>query len=238
MNNNLDENKILILNADDLNVSTTLTGLCAMNVAATYKKPVMLGRISPDGYLKGSIRGRGESELKDFKAFLLKSGLMDYVEGHGNAAGFSIKVSNIDKLTAYANEKLKDINFNEGYYEADFVVQGNCSYLGDMITDLERGRALWGQQNDEPIIIVKDITINVGDIQIIGSYKDTLKFTFNGITYVKFKAKALIDELFLQTGKINITVAGRGNLNTFAGKTTPQILLSEIEIKECSEYDF
>jgi single-stranded-DNA-specific exonuclease len=238
MNNSLDENKILILNADDLNVSTTLTGLCAMNVAAAYKKPVMLGRISPDGYLKGSIRGREGSELKDLRSFLLGSGLMDYVEGHANAAGFSIKESNVDKLTAYANEKLKDINFNEGFYEADFVVQGNCSYLTDMIIDLERGRALWGQQNDEPVIIVKDITINVSDIQVIGSYKDTLKFTFNGVTYIKFKAKALIEELFLQSGKINITVAGKSNLNSFGGKTTPQILLSEIEVKECSAYDF
>lgn len=238
MNNSLDENKILILNADDLNVSTTLTGLCAMNVAAAYKKPVMLGRISPDGYLKGSIRGREGSELKDLRGFLLESGLMDYVEGHANAAGFSIKESNVDKLIAYANEKLKDINFNEGFYEADFVVQGNCSYLTDMIIDLEKGRALWGQQNDEPVIIVKDITINVSDIQVIGSYKDTLKFTFNGVTYIKFKAKALIEELFLQSGKINITVAGRSNLNSFAGKTTPQILLSEIEVKECSVYDF
>ena len=238
MNNSLDENKILILNADDLNVSTTLTGLCAMNVAAAYKKPVMLGRISPDGYLKGSIRGREGSELKDLRSFLLGSGLMDYVEGHANAAGFSIKESNVDKLTAYANEKLKDINFNEGFYEADFVVQGNCSYLTDMIIDLERGRALWGQQNDEPVIIVKDITINVSDIQVIGSYKDTLKFTFNGVTYIKFKAKALIEELFLQSGKINITVAGRSNLNSFGGKTTPQIFLSEIEVKECSAYDF
>ena len=238
MNNSLDENKILILNADDLNVSTTLTGLCAMNVAAAYKKPVMLGRISPDGYLKGSIRGREGSELKDLRGFLLESGLMDYVEGHANAAGFSIKESNVDKLTAYANEKLKDINFNEGFYEADFVVQGNCSYLTDMIIDLEKGRSLWGQQNDEPVIIVKDITINVSDIQTIGSYKDTLKFTFNGVTYIKFKAKALIEELFLQSGKINITVAGRSNLNSFGGKTTPQIFLSEIEVKECSAYDF
>ena len=163
---------------------------------------------------------------------------MDYVEGHGNAAGFSIKQSNVDKLTAYANEKLKDINFNEGYYEADFVVQGNCSYLADMITDLERGRSLWGQQNDEPIIIVKDITLDVKDVQAIGSYKDTLKFTFNGITYVKFKAKALLDELFLKSGKINITIAGRGNINNWGGKSTPQILLDEMEIKECSEEDF
>lgn len=237
-NDCLDENKILILNADDLDVSTTLTGLCAMNVAASHKKPVMLGRLSPDGYLKGSIRGREESELKDFRAFLLESGLMDYVEGHGNAAGFSIKKSNISKLIDYANEKLAHVNFNEGFYEADFVVSGNCSYLGELITDLERGRELWGQGNVEPVIIVENITIDTKDIQVIGTYKDTLKFSFNGITYVKFKAKSLIEDLFLQSGKLNITVAGRGNINTWGGKATPQILLDEIEVKESSANDF
>lgn len=79
--NCLEDNKILVLNADDLDVTNTLTGLCAMGVAAEHKKPVMLGRISPDGYLKGSIRGRESSELKDFRSLLLKSGLMEYVEG-------------------------------------------------------------------------------------------------------------------------------------------------------------
>lgn len=80
-NNCLDENKILILNADELSVSNNLTGLIAMGIAAKYKKPTMLGRISPDGYLKGSIRGREESELKDFKGFLKDSNYMDFVEG-------------------------------------------------------------------------------------------------------------------------------------------------------------
>lgn len=81
MNDCLDENKILILNADDLDISNTLTGLCAMGVAAKYKKPVLLGRIGNDGYLKGSMRGQNDSELKDFREFLLNSNYMDYVEG-------------------------------------------------------------------------------------------------------------------------------------------------------------
>lgn len=80
--NCLDDNKILILNADELDVPTTLTGLCAMEVAAKYKKPVILGRTTKDGkLLRGSIRGRDDSELKDFRQFLLDSNLMKYVEG-------------------------------------------------------------------------------------------------------------------------------------------------------------
>lgn len=238
INDCLENNKILILNADDLNVSNTLTGLCAMGVAAEHKKPVMLGRISPDGYLKGSIRGREESELKDFKAFLNSSGLMDYVEGHANAAGFSIKASDIDKLTQYANKELANINFNEGFYEADFVVKGNCSYLNDMIKDLDRGRGLYGQGNDEPIIVVEDITIDPNSIQVIGKNNDTVRFSFNGITYIKFKAKDLIADIKQYSKKINIVAAGRASMNHWGGMSKPQILLDEIEIKESSEFDF
>lgn len=80
--NCLDENKILILNADELDTPTTLTGLCAMGVAAKYKKPVMLGRITPDGKtMKGSIRNKDGGALRNLKTFLLNSGLMEYVEG-------------------------------------------------------------------------------------------------------------------------------------------------------------
>lgn len=81
MENDLDENKILLLDADDLDTPSTLTGLCAMRIVSTHKKPVMLGRINSEGVMKGSIRGMGSSKLKDFRQFLLDSGLMEYVQG-------------------------------------------------------------------------------------------------------------------------------------------------------------
>ena len=238
-NNCLDDNKILILNADELDVSNTLTGLCAMGVAAKYKKPVLLGRTSPDGlYLKGSGRGQGDSELKDFRQFLLNSKLIDFAEGHSNAFGHSIKIKDIPKLYEYANKELANINFNEGFYEADFIVNGNCSYLKDMILDLCQGKDFYGQNCAEPIIISKNIVIDTKNIQYIGTNKDTLKFTFNDITYIKFKAKDLIEEISNYNGKISITVAGRSNINEWGGRITAQIFIDEMEIKEISSYDF
>lgn len=239
MNYCLDDNKILILNADDLNVSTNLTGLIAMGIAAKYKKPTLLGRISPDGFLKGSIRGREESELKDFKGFLKESGLTDMVEGHANAAGFSLKNCNVSKLYDYANEKLKDVDFNEGYYEADFVVPGNYSDLTGLVTDIGSHSDLWGQQNKEPVIIVENITIPKSSIQKIGSKKDTVKFVFNDMTYMIFKAQDIIDQIDSFNGDtLNITCAGRANINKWGGRETPQIYIDEIELKESSIYDF
>lgn len=239
MNDCLDENKILILNADDLNVSTNLTGLIAMGISAKYKKPTLLGRISPDGYLKGSIRGREESELKDFKSFLKDSDYMDFVEGHANAAGFSLKNNNVSKLYDYANEKLKDVNFNEGYYDADFIISGNYSDITNLVMDLGSNTSLWGQQNKEPVIIIENITIPKNQIQYIGSKKDTIKFVFNGMTYMIFKAQDIIDEINVFDNDIlNITCAGRANINKWGGRIVPQIYVDEIELKESSIYDF
>lgn len=237
-NDCLDENKILILNADDLDVSTNLTGLIAMGIAAKYKKPTLLGRISPDGYLKGSIRGREDSELKDFKSFLKDSSYMDFVEGHANAAGFSLKNSDVEKLYEYANKNLADINFNEGFYEADFIVQGNYSDITGLVIDLGNHPDYWGQGNKEPVIVVENITISKNTINIIGAKKDTVKFLFNGMTYMIFKAGKLIDQLSSYGDSLNITCVGRANLNKWGGRITPQIYVDEVEIKETTKYDF
>ena len=152
---------------------------------------------------------------------------------------FSIKESDIDRLCSYANDKLKDIDFNEGFYEADFVVQGNYSEITNLVMDIGSQSKLWGQTNDEPVIIIENITIPKAQIQMIGSKKDTVKFVFNGMTYMIFKAQDIIDKIFETTGDtLNITCAGRANINTWGNKTTPQIYIDEIEIKESSIYDF
>lgn len=238
-NDCLDDNKILILNADDIDVSNTLTGLCAMGVAAKYKKPVLLGRTTPDGlYLKGSGRGRNGSELKDFRQFLLDSNLIDFAEGHSQAFGHSIKISNISKLYDYANKELANINFNEGFYEADFIVNGNCSYLNEMIFDLWKGRNIYGQNCPEPIIITQNLTIRPDNIKIIGAYKDTVKITFNNTTFMKFKAKELIEQLQNYPGGFIATIVGRPSVNSWNGIETPQILIEDIEINKIDNNTF
>lgn len=239
-NDCLDSNKILILNADDLNVSTTLTGLIAMGIAAKYKKPTIIGRTSPDGYLKGSMRGQEGSALKDFRTFLLDSGYPEFVEGHDNASGVSIKISDIDKLYEYANIKLADVDFNEGFYEVDFILNANYSKMTDLIIDLGSNTKLWGQGNQEPLLAIENLTIPKSSMQIIGSKKDTIKFVFNGISYMIFKAEKVIEQLnkFDKDDALTITCIGRPNLNHWGNRITPQIYINDIEIKKNSLYDF
>lgn len=233
MNNCLDENKILILNADELNIPTTLTGLCAMGVAAKYKKPVLLGRLTSDGkLLRGSIRNKDGSPLKNLKDFLMGSGQMEYVEGHQEAAGFSMASCNIDKLTEYANTVLQDVDFSEGSYDVDFIVRNNSLDLKELITDLCRGAKYWGQGNPEAMIAVENIVLDKHLIQAIGANSDTMRFSYNGIVYIKFRAKDILDKLNEHGNKLLINVVGKGQLNHWGGSTTPQIVIEDIEFKD------
>lgn len=157
---------------------------------------------------------------------------------HSNAAGAGIKLHSVDKLYEYANKKLADVNFNEGVYEADFVLNGNTSYLAELIKDLNKGKSLYGQGCPEPVLVVENIALPPNGYSIIGKNRDTLRFEFNKITYVKFKASELIEQLEKTKGGLNITVIGRGNINTWGGYNKPQILIDDIEVEETSLYTF
>ena len=157
---------------------------------------------------------------------------------HANAHGVTIKSSNVDKLISYANKKLADINFNEGFYEVDFLVNGNCSYLDQMIEELAAGNEYWGQGNPEILIAVENISLDSSAIQFKGEDKTTVAFTFNGIEYIKFKDAKLADYLRQFEGKINLSVVGTPQINEWCGRTTKQIQIKEIEIKETNEFDF
>lgn len=233
--NCLDDNKILILNADDLDTPNTLTGLIAMGVSAKYKKPVLLGRINNNGDFKGSIRGRGETELKDFRQLLLDSDLMEYVEGHANAAGFSLKEKNIDRLYQYANEKLKNIDFHQGIYEIDFRLNGNSPYLRELIFEIDKYMNIFGQGNDEPMILVESIPTQ--NFRLVGADKNTVNIGFNGIKYVKFKDDDLANAL-KSNSKSTINIIGRASINEWNGNRTPQIMITDWEFCDDKLNDF
>ena len=85
------ENRILFVRMDDYDdYPSEVTGLCAMKLAAKYKRPTILARLNDEGYDRGSIRNVAYCELTDLKKFLNDSGYFECVQGHANSAGASI----------------------------------------------------------------------------------------------------------------------------------------------------
>lgn len=110
--------------------------------------------------------------------------------------------------------------------------------LTNLIFEISNENRLWGQGNPQPMIVSENIIISAKNINIIGSNKDTVRFEYNGITYIKFKAKDLIEKLKNYSGILKIDVIGKSAINRYAGRETPQILIEDIDIEENKLYEF
>lgn len=211
--------------------------MIAMQLSQKYKRPTIVARLNPQGYVRGSIRGLSNSELSSFKEYLDSTGLFEYVQGHDNAAGCSIKNNDLDELHRRANTDLAQYNFGENYYEVNFERQAYSSDLEELIRDLVSYKNIWSQQNDEALIYIKDIHVNKSDIQVLGRNQDTIKIIKNGIAYMKFFAKDMIEELN-QYDEIKMEVVGKANLNYWNGTVTPQIFIEQYQITEDNLLEF
>ena len=227
------ENKILFIRLEEEDFPSELNGLTAMKLSAKYKRPTIVARLNEEGYNRGSSRGLNESELISFKQFMDESGFFEYTAGHDNACGISILDKNLHQFHEYANEALKDIDFGENWYEVNFERFAADSDLIPLIYDLAAHEDLFGQHNNEPLIHITDINLKRSDISIIGKNADTVRIEKFGVTYLKFHAKDMIQELAeLPTNTIKLEVVGRANLNHYAGRTTPQIFIIDYQIDD------
>lgn len=227
------ENKILFVRLEEEDFPAELNGLTAMKLAAKYKRPTIVARLNDEGYDRGSSRGLNESALKSFKEFMNESGYFEYTAGHDNACGISILDKNLHDFHDYANQALADVDFGENWYEVNFERFAADPDLVPLIYDLAAHEDIFGQHNPEPLIHVTDINLKRNDIAVIGKNADTIRIEKFGVTYLKFHAKEMIEQLAaVPSDSIKLEIVGRANLNEFAGRITPQIFITDFQIDD------
>ena len=232
----LDDNNIIVVELDGSdNIPQELTGLIAMNVVTKYRKPVMIGRRNNDNEIQGSIRSDGNfAGLPSFKKFLEDSGLVTYTAGHDNAAGWGLNGDKLNALLNYANSHLKAEDF-ENCYIVDYILDGS-DYNDELLGCLAAHPEYFGNHIEEPMIVVKNIPLM--SIMAMGANKDSMKISYNGIDYVKFKDTDFVEEIQNNRTK-KLTVYGRANLNEWMGKKSVQVFISDYElVEDTSKYDF
>ena len=234
--NDLASNNIIIVELDQNdNVPQELTGLVAMAVVNKYNKPCMIGRRNENNDVNGSIRSSGNfAGLPSFKEFLENSGLINYAAGHDNAAGFGFKEINKEKLLEYSNTKLDENDFAK-CYTVDYVLDANEDNT-ELLTALASHPEFFGNHIDEIKIIIKNISF--ANIMVMGANKDSIKISYNGVDYVRFKDADFIDEVTNNRTK-TLTVYGRVNLNEWMGNVSLQMFIDDYEIvNDEHRYDF
>ena len=233
----LDDNNIILVELDGSdNIPQELTGLVAMNVVSKYHKPVMIGRRNNRNEIQGSIRSDSNfAGLPSFKKFLEESGLVTYTAGHDNAAGWGLNGDKLDALISYANKKLKAEDF-ENCYVVDFILDASDYDNNELLMTLASHPEYFGNHIDEAYVVVKDIPLS--SVMVMGTNKDSIKISYNGIDYVKFKDTDFIEEIMNNRAK-KLTVYGRANLNEWMGKKSVQVFISDYElVEDTSKYDF
>lgn len=83
MNDNLLDNKILIIELDEDfdGIPPEMNGLTAMKLSQRYQRPTLVVRENSEGFLRGSARGLATIDMPPLKEFCMSSGMFEYAEG-------------------------------------------------------------------------------------------------------------------------------------------------------------
>ena len=153
---------------------------------------------------------------------------------HENACGIGIAASHIPSLLNFMNTHFSPDSFSNCYL-VDYVLNGKND-IHKLLTTLAEHQDYYGNGIDEPRFIVKNIELS--NVLIMGANKDSIKISYNGIDYVKFKDENFIENVMNNRTK-KLTVYGRANLNTFMGHTSVQLFIDDYELEEDnSKYEF
>lgn len=167
-------------------IDKSLRGLTCNQLLDYYERPILLGGIDKNGFVRGSARGYEEM---DFKYICEGTGLFEYCNGHDNAFGFSIKEDRIEEFLKYVNGNItikeKSINVEKIYDE--FVPK-------DDVKKIVSYENLWSHDIKPPLYLIKNAMFKIGDIKKIGT--STYEFKNKNIKITKyFCSKASYEEL-------------------------------------------
>lgn len=228
----MDKLPILVCNARD-DVDSNSTGLIANRLADQYQRPCLLMRRKGD-VCKGSGRGYEKCEIRDFNQWCKDTGLFTKVDGHPGAFGCEISFDNTNKLFQMLST-MKKID-DPTYYVYNVY---DASQLHDqIIKNVAKYDHIWGNSVSEPIFLIKNITCNKYNINLIGSKQNKIEFTYHNIKFTKQTKGSSLAKLYkeiLSVGdNVKFDIIGRFSIDTRNGKC-PQVIIEDMVFEKSDQ---
>ena len=226
-----ENDKVIIMDASK-EIEGPLAGLAAIRISEQLHKPVLLVR-EHAGALAGSGRAFDGCPIDDFRKLVDDNPYTTFANGHSSAFGLALPADNIDKATQWFNEQLASISMDK-IYHVDFIFDSPYELDVDFVQTIDSYENLWGHGLEEPLVVVKDITLRRDDIHIQGKDYDSITFSFADIKYVQFKMSE--DNELLQWAsswdgepddEITITIVGTVSVSEYKGIHTAQFTIKE-----------
>lgn len=212
----------------DEQASKGFNGVVAQQLAQTYKRPALVGRLHK-GTASGSFRSFGGFNMQDF---LMESGLVEEAKGHTQAGGFVIKEENLEALEQYIEDNLPELKDREPtiIYDVEIDIEDVPEYIKPM----EQFNKVTG--NGFPKVITRVNGAMIEKVETLGKTKETRKFkTFDNFELIKFK----VDESYGNEVGVYDTIDAVGELKmnewyNFSKKekvAIPQLILEDLRMK-------
>lgn len=174
---------------------------------------------------------------------------------HQKAFGISFDRNNTEQLQQWCNKQLEGRDLTPVFHvdleiEVAKLKNRHIEKVGKLMS------TFGGKGMEKPQFVVKNIVIDSADIQRLGKTSTMLKFSTNingeAITFVRpYTSTEVYKEMICETvekgrkginrdgvagnKKIELTIIGEFQINSFNGKDYPQIVIKEFESKLASQ---
>ncbi len=239
VNRELDKNSVIIIDATEIVDKKTVTGLVANKLAEKYHRPIVILRAKDDKTFGGSGRNYDKGIVKDFRNFLNETEVFE-CEGHPSAFGVAIKKEDLPIAVERCNQKLK-LDDLVTIHQVDYEVKAD-ELTPQTVLKVANSYEIWGKGVPEPSFVITNIVIPAKDVIGYGDNKGFIRFTYNGVDYIKkYCCKGEWEEMTLRDRNVLgenkkmllLTVIGNFVLNEWEGQRFPQV---KIKFFESNEY--
>ena len=235
--NNMLDHKILLFLLEPGQIEPEIRGLIANKFMAKYQRPCcLLTRTNRNGQetYEGSMRGYTKTGIDSFKEVLEQCPEVVYVQGHNNAAGVSIKGSEVNNFLCRVDKLLEGVSVDPIYrIDYNFSERENNN---QKILQIAKMNDYWGQDVDRAYVNI-NFKITSSNFQIMKN--NTFKFNLlNGLSIIKFGGTEEQANLFTTTGYLEVNAICKCNANEWNGQVTPQLIMQDYEIIDSSKYFF
>ena len=203
------------------------TGLIANKLKD--EAPIVFAVHEDNGFVIGSCRSNYE-----ILELCQDSGLFEIAQGHDKAFGIGYKKENEEKIYKYIQDKFAD---NKIKLPSISVVKQFDLEKDDLPKCLfgfaDQWDYLWNNDLLRPVFAIK-FKLNVSDVQIIGKNKNTLRFSKDGVTFVKFKeSEDWLDDM--SERELLVSTICNLSINFWNGRKYYQAIVEEWEINEITK---
>lgn len=163
---------------------------------------------------------------------------MELASGHDNAFGVAIRDENLAAVKEYCYNELRACEF-VATYNVDAIIDAQ-NISGYDILSLGDLKDLWGQDMEEPKIVIENLHINASNIEFL-TKGPTIKITptnrDDGLSYILFKtSEEVYNLLYSEYGLTTINLVGTCARNEWSN--TPQIIIEDFEVVSKKDFYF